>query len=284
MLGYNSVEEIIGEDILSKHITPESLKKVREAHASGYEGMYEVVGIKNDGTHFPVEIVTKSISYKGKPVRVAASRDITERKKAADALRKSEKRYRSIIELSPLGMGMMNSEGVIVDTNQALASMLGYDVKDLIGMNFGEITHPDDFYKELELLQPVWDDEEISYTLEKRYRHKDGHYFWVTITVAKMIGYSEDEAYVFGFIADITERKQMELEREKLITELREAFKEIKELRGFLPICVNCKKIRDDEGYWQQVEKYIMDRTHAQFSHGICPDCMKKLYPDFYKD
>ncbi|MBF0529506.1 MAG: GAF domain-containing protein [Deltaproteobacteria bacterium] len=57
---------------------------------------------------------------------------------------------------------------------------------------------------------------------------------------------------------------------------------EIKTLRGIIPICASCKKIRADKGYWEQIEKYIMDRTEAQFSHGICPDCAKKLYPEFY--
>jgi len=55
---------------------------------------------------------------------------------------------------------------------------------------------------------------------------------------------------------------------------------EIKTLRGFLPICSVCKKIRDDEGYWQRVEKYIQDRSDAKFSHGLCPPCARKLYPN----
>lgn len=79
---------------------------------------------------------------------------------------------------------------------------------------------------------------------------------------------------------EIKRRKQAEAEREKLIVELRKTLAEIKTLRGFLPICSNCKKIRDDEGYWQQIEKYIMEHSEAEFSHGICPDCMKKLYPE----
>ena len=61
---------------------------------------------------------------------------------------------------------------------------------------------------------------------------------------------------------------------------LENALAEIRTLRGFLPICVNCKKIRDDQGYWNQVEKYVQARSEAVFSHSICPDCMKKLYPD----
>ena len=58
---------------------------------------------------------------------------------------------------------------------------------------------------------------------------------------------------------------------------------EIQTLRGILPICASCKKIRDDKGYWNQIEAYISDHSEAQFSHGICPDCAKKLYPEFYK-
>lgn len=73
-------------------------------------------------------------------------------------------------------------------------------------------------------------------------------------------------------------------EREVLIGELQAALHEIKTLRGFIPICANCKSIRDDKGYWNAVEKYIQDRTDAQFSHSICPDCMKTLYPEIYDD
>ena len=88
-------------------------------------------------------------------------------------------------------------------------------------------------------------------------------------------------SYMAQMIGDIIERKQVEIEREKLIVELQDALSEIHKLRGFLPICSHCKNVRDDEGYWQQIEKYISDRTKTQFSHGICPDCMKKLYPDY---
>ena len=66
--------------------------------------------------------------------------------------------------------------------------------------------------------------------------------------------------------------------------ELQKAFEEIEQLKGILPICASCKKIRDDEGYWHQIELYIRDHSEADFSHGICPDCMKKLYPDFIKN
>ena len=65
--------------------------------------------------------------------------------------------------------------------------------------------------------------------------------------------------------------------------EIEAAMAQIKTLSGLLPICSNCKKIRDDEGYWEQVEVYIAKHSNVDFSHGLCPDCMKKLYPDSYE-
>ncbi len=91
---------------------------------------------------------------------------------------------------------------------------------------------------------------------------------------------------ISGMIANaqlFIELKKAEEAREKLIRELQEALANIKILRGMLPICSSCKKIRDDKGYWNQIESYIRDHTEAEFTHGICPECMKKLYPDLYE-
>jgi DNA-binding NtrC family response regulator len=73
------------------------------------------------------------------------------------------------------------------------------------------------------------------------------------------------------------------IERRKLLSQLEHSAREIKELRGILPICASCKKIRDDKGYWTQVEIYISDHSGTEFSHGICPDCAEKLYPSYFK-
>jgi CheY-like chemotaxis protein len=78
------------------------------------------------------------------------------------------------------------------------------------------------------------------------------------------------------------ERKKIENEKEDVILELRDALAKVKRLSGLLPICASCKNIRDDKGYWQQIESYISDHSSAEFSHGLCPDCAKKLYPEFY--
>ena len=79
---------------------------------------------------------------------------------------------------------------------------------------------------------------------------------------------------------EIDERKRAETEKEKLIAELQAALSKVKTLSGLFPICASCKKIRDDSGYWNQIESYIRDHSEAEFSHSICPECAKKLYPD----
>jgi len=81
-----------------------------------------------------------------------------------------------------------------------------------------------------------------------------------------------------GIVQDITERKEQENKQKKLMSELQEAFARIKTLSGLIPICANCKRIRDDRGYWQRMERYIEERSQAEFTHSLCPDCEQKLY------
>jgi CHASE3 domain sensor protein len=81
--------------------------------------------------------------------------------------------------------------------------------------------------------------------------------------------------------AYITKRRKVARERETLIEELQQALSQVKELSGLLPICASCKNIKDDEGYWSQIETYIREHSAAEFSHSICPTCIEKLYPEF---
>ena len=80
------------------------------------------------------------------------------------------------------------------------------------------------------------------------------------------------------------ERRRAEQARELLIGELQDALARIKTLRGLIPICASCKKIRTDKGFWQQIEEYIGDHSEAEFSHGICPECAHRLYPAYYPE
>jgi hypothetical protein len=81
---------------------------------------------------------------------------------------------------------------------------------------------------------------------------------------------------------EVAERQRAEQERENVIQQLQQALAQVKKLSGLLPICASCKRIRDDKGYWQQVEEYIHNHSEAQFSHSICPECARKLYPELY--
>jgi hypothetical protein len=79
------------------------------------------------------------------------------------------------------------------------------------------------------------------------------------------------------------QRKLSEEKRERAIKEREKALEDVRVLRGLLPICASCKQIRDDEGYWTQIEVYIRDHSEAQFSHGMCPACARKAYPEYFE-
>ena len=90
--------------------------------------------------------------------------------------------------------------------------------------------------------------------------------------------------WAMGLVGQFAARYHLNIEkeeREKVIDELQEALAEVKTLSGLLPICASCKKIRDDTGYWNQIEEYFIDHSEFQFSHGLCPDCVTKIYPDY---
>ena len=106
---------------------------------------------------------------------------------------------------------------------------------------------------------------------------------WIQLTSRPGPAQVDDLAMWSGVILDITERKLAEEERIRLVAELQSALAEVKLLSGFLPICSSCKKIRDDQGYWNQIEAYICDHSEAVFSHGICPDCAEKYYAELRK-
>ena len=120
--------------------------------------------------------------------------------------------------------------------------------------------------------------------VEFRVRLRDGTYKWLLDRMVTAF-VTQDECHSYtGVMIDITGLKQVEEEREKLIGELQEALSKIKVLSGLVPICAHCKKIRDDSGYWNQLEDYIARHSEMVFSHGTCPECARKLYPDYYKE
>ncbi len=117
----------------------------------------------------------------------------------------------------------------------------------------------------------------VPYDQEFRLRRvNDGEIVWVHSRAE----YDPATRRVFGVVHDISDRKRVEEEREALIVELQGALDQVKTLSGILPICSSCKMIRDDDGDWEAVDTYVLKHTDAQFSHGICPGCLTRLYPD----
>ena len=101
----------------------------------------------------------------------------------------------------------------------------------------------------------------------------------------KETDYGQDDTHQLSLLIDTVwhyiERRESETEKERLIKELQKALLEVKTLSDLLPICAYCKNIRDDKGYWNKLESYITEHAGTRFSHGICPDCMKKNFPEF---
>ncbi len=221
-------------------------------------------------------------------------RDITERKQAEGALADSQRRMADIIEFLPDPTLVIDRDGCVIAWNRAMELTTGVKKEGMLGQ--GDYTYAVPFYGERRPLlidlalrrDERW--EKTYLTLKKEEGvikesesfHPDmgdeGRYY-----AGKASRLYDAQGNVVGaieIIRDITASKRTEQERERLITELREALDMVHTLSGFLPICSNCKKIRDDQGYWNQLEAYISRHSDAKFSHGICPDCAQKLYGD----
>ena len=116
-----------------------------------------------------------------------------------------------------------------------------------------------------------------AFNVEVRIRTASGGVRWIHLSSAPMR--SPDGRTLWdGIESDITERKDAEVEREQLIRELQQALNNVKVLSGLLSICASCKRIRDEQGHWEQLEIYIRDRSTADFSHTCCPECLQRLY------
>lgn len=164
----------------------------------------------------------------------------------------------------------------------ALTGYESYELKENKRISYGELIHPDDrdivWHTVREALS-----ERRPFILLYHIRTKADEEKWVW---EKGQGVWADDGALMaleGFITDITVLKLLEEERERLIADLQNALSQVKTLSGLLPICSVCKKIRDDQGYWEQLESYFKKHSDILFSHGICPNCLKKLYPEIYE-
>jgi len=212
-----------------------------------------------------------------KPSYRELERRVKELEQAEEELRDSEAKYRQLVEAADAVIFIANYDGTYIYMNELAAKQLGGRPNDFIGQNVFDFFPQEMAEYFLSGIRNIINSGEgnidESETLLKGERH------WYK-TIGKPLADKNGKIYAAMFIGiDETLRKNAEEEREKLINELQEALKEIKTLRGIIPICSQCKKVRDDEGAWDQMEKYISERSDVQFSHSICPKCKKKLYP-----
>ena len=206
--------------------------------------------------------------------------DITKHKQADKAFLESEEKYSNLFHFSNDGILVHDLEGNILDVNQKALDQFGYTRSEMLSFKIPEFHPPEALEKSRWAFETIIREGFVSF--ETDFKKKTGEV--LPFEVSSSLYEIGDKKVIQGIIRDITDRKRAEGEREKLINELQEALKEIKTLRGILPLCSFCKRIRDDKGYWEQVDVYIHKYSEADISHSICPDCMKKHYPEEYED
>ena len=184
-------------------------------------------------------------------------------------------RYFDLYDLAPVGYVTVSEKGLILESNLTAAMLLGVARGALLKQLLSRFifTEDQDIYY-LHRKQLLKSGDPQSYHL--RMLKMDGTAFWAHLLMA-VAQDDEGAAMHHVVLSDTTEFKRTE-------EALQKAFDNIRTLHGILPICFKCKKIRNDQGYWTQVEVYVRDHTEAEFSHGICPECMKVLYPEYEDD
>jgi len=214
---------------------------------------------------------------------IGIGRDITERKRAEEAQLYERNLLRAVIDNMPDLFFYKDTEGHYVLNNHAHLRSIGVkDQSEATGRTSASFNPPELARQYLEDEMQIVRSGEAILEKEEPALHRDtGEQRW---HLTSKIPLKDSQGKIVGIVGishDITEQKKAAAEREKLIRDLQSALVDVKTLSGLVPICANCKKIRDDKGYWTQIEAYIQERTPAHFSHGICPDCAKVLYPEY---
>jgi PAS domain S-box-containing protein len=215
---------------------------------------------------------------------VHAARDISALRHAEAVVRRSEQRLRDITSSMGEGVLVVDRAGAVTFMNPEAERLLGWTHEELAGRSLHELAHGkranggDLRAEDCPLLRVVHEGEPFA-SRDEVFSSKFERMFPVSVVSAAL---REDGQIVGAVMAfrDISDEKRAEAEREALVQELQTALGEIRTLRGILPICSYCNKIRDDQGAWRRLEAYISEHTDARFSHGMCLDCEHKFFPE----
>jgi len=186
----------------------------------------------------------------------------------------------AIVDSSAEAIVGQTVDGTITTWNAAAERLYGYSAEEAVGQSVSIIV-PEGRRFEAENLQASLQQVLVVDPLETERVGKEGKSLDVCLTMSAIRDVNGHIIGASSIAYDVSERKRMEEERTQLISHLSDTLSKVKTLSGLLPICASCKKIRDDQGYWQKLETFVRDHSNAEFSHSLCPDCMHKLYPDF---
>jgi PAS domain S-box-containing protein len=283
LIGAQDKSELIGKPVLDV-VHPDDKEKVRQRVIEAMEhGLTQPLSEEKflclDGTVVDVEVVSVPTMFNGISAVQVVVRDITERKRAEKALRISEERYRTLSEAAYDMIYIINRNDIVEYANTSAAGLFHQRPEEIIGKTRVSLFPQEVSSGQQHTLQSVFDTGLPKYA-ESKAVHLN-QVIWLSTWLVPMRDDTGQVTAVMGVSRDITNQKWLEDDKQKLLNRLQEALAEVKTLSGLLPICSVCKKIRDDKGYWQQVENYIQNYTDAKFTHGVCPDCFPKLYPDF---
>lgn len=203
------------------------------------------------------------------------------------ALRESETQYRLLADNVSDIIWTMDLNQRFSYVSPSVQKLLGYTPEEALRIPLKNTLTPESYAKVVQVItKAIARDGEpggatdVTLSLELEHIRKDGGKLWTEITTSFIRGEGGLLSGFIGTTRDITNRKQAEEQRYKLISDLEKALGEVKTLSKFLPICSHCKNIRDDKGDWSKIESYIHKHSDTQFSHGVCPECAKKYYPD----
>jgi len=186
----------------------------------------------------------------------------------------------AIVDSAGQAITGQNTEGRITAWNAGAERLYGHRAAAAIGQPALMIVPPTLHQEAGDLLQKLQRAERVEQFETERLR-QDGLAVPICLTMSAI---RDREGRIIGASSiayDITERRKAEMERTQLIAQLNESLSKVKTLSGLLPICASCKKIRDDNGSWLKLETFVREHAGVEFSHSICPDCMRLLYPEF---
>lgn len=181
----------------------------------------------------------------------------------------------SIVESSQDAIYGKNLDGIIASWNPAAERMFGYSAEEIVGHSTVQLFPLSRRDEMLDIIASVRRGDLVTVSDTERL-HKDGHTISVSVTISPIHKANGEVIGASTIARDLRAQKQAEQERRQLNLRLAHAAIELKALSGMLPICASCKRIRDDQGYWEQVETYISKNSEVVFSHSLCPECAPK--------